>query len=665
MWSGTDDISYSTLQRGIANEGVKGAASAHLLRCSGELVLEDGACLQNNDTTAGGASAVDVRGGNVVLRTGSLIQNNNGQRAAIMTNAQDGRAGNIEMTGGAIKNNYCNNWYGAAVSTWCGSFEMSGGAIQNNYSTCGSNIGAGGVFVGGGEFTMSGDAEISYNRCGNSVCGGVHVASVFTMNGGTIAHNSTGSDGGGVFVGPSAKFTMNAGSITDNTSTRSGGGVANGNSTRVGGTFLMNGGIIGNNAVTGENFNKASGNLFTRIDTITVLAADSSVDGMMLCEGLSLQANRGAFKADTVFTLNTLPEPVRSGYSFQGWYTSSDLDESTKWDGATPAKGQIYYAKWEQSPYSIADTDKNITFGDLPAGAVPAERKVTVLHEGEGSILAVSCDSQAFTTSFAGMEVSLSPAAGLDAGVYTGTVTIITGDNAAHLIGVSVTITEKIPDPPPEPIVQDTGLALDQTTLELEPGDTAKLKASLTPADATYKYIFWESSDEAVATVSDSGLVTAVADGAATITAKSWYGNTATCEVTVKKADVPTPPEPTDPWPTEGLGGFVTRCYRVALSRDPDKAGHADWVRWLKDGTVDAATCTYGFVFSKEMNNKDLSDEDFVKTLYKLFMDREGEATGVAFWTEYLQAGHSREEVFYGFADSVEFARIKANYGIQ
>ena len=161
------------------------------------------------------------------------------------------------------------------------------------------------------------------------------------------------------------------------------------------------------------------------------------------------------------------------------------------------------------------------------------------------------------------------------------------------------------------------------------------------------------------ATIRDNG------DGTATITAKSWYGNTATCEVTVKKADVPTPPEPTDPWPTEGLEGFVTRCYRVALSRDPDKAGHADWVRWLKDGTVDATSCTYGFVFSKEMNNKNLSDEDFVKTLYRLFMDREGEATGVAFWTEYLQAGHSREEVFHGGAASAEFARIKAHYGRQ
>ena len=168
-----------------------------------------------------------------------------------------------------------------------------------------------------------------------------------------------------------------------------------------------------------------------------------------------------------------------------------------------------------------------------------------------------------------------------------------------------------------------------------------------------------------MATVSDGGLVTAVAEGTATITAKSWYGNTATCEVTVKKADVPTPPDPVDPWPTEGLEGFVTRCYRVALSRDPDKAGHADWVRWLKDGTVDATSCTYGFVFSKEMNNKNLSDEDFVKTLYRLFMDREGEATGVAFWTKYLKDGHSRLEVFNGFTDSVEFARIKASYGIK
>ena len=50
-----------------------------------------------------------------------------------------------------------------------------------------------------------------------------------------------------------------------------------------------------------------------------------------------------------------------------------------------------------------------------------------------------------------------------------------------------------------------------------------------------------------MATVSDSGLVTAVADGTATITAKSWYGHEAVCAVTVKPPDEPAPPEPVDP----------------------------------------------------------------------------------------------------------------------
>ena len=276
-------------------------------------------------------------------------------------------------------------------------------------------------------------------------------------------------------------------------------------------------------------------------------------------------------------------------------------------------------------------------------------------------------------------KIALGIAAELDANsfarpgyIFTGWNTQQDGTGTSYEEGQEVTLAENITlyaqweevQVPGMATVPDTAVALDKTELSLEPGQTAKLKATLTPADATYKYIFWTSSDEAVATVTDSGLVTALADGTATVTAKSWYGNEAVCTVTVKTPDEPTPPELVDPWPTEGLAGFVTRCYRVALGRDPDKAGHADWVRWLQEGTVDATSCTYGFVFSKEMNSKNLSDEAFVKTLYSLFMDREGETTGVAFWTSYLQDGHSREEVFYGFADSVEFARLKAGYGI-
>ena len=56
------------------------------------------------------------------------------------------------------------------------------------------------------------------------------------------------------------------------------------------------------------------------------------------------------------------------------------------------------------------------------------------------------------------------------------------------------------PAPPAPPVTPDTAVALDKTELSLEPGQTAKLKAALTPADATYKYcLLYTSISMAVA----------------------------------------------------------------------------------------------------------------------------------------------------------------------
>lgn len=78
-----------------------------------------------------------------------------------------------------------------------------------------------------------------------------------------------------------------------------------------------------------------------------------------------------------------------------------------------------------------------------------------------------------------------------------------------------------------------TGVSLDKTTLSLTTGGTATINATVTPSNATNKTVSWSSNRESVATVTD-GVVTAVADGTATITATTEDGNyTATCEVTV------------------------------------------------------------------------------------------------------------------------------------
>ena len=72
-------------------------------------------------------------------------------------------------------------------------------------------------------------------------------------------------------------------------------------------------------------------------------------------------------------------------------------------------------------------------------------------------------------------------------------------------------------------------IALDKATVALQVGGTTQLTATTKPARAA---VTWTSSDTSTATVSQSGLVTALAAGSATITATNDSVST-TCAVTV------------------------------------------------------------------------------------------------------------------------------------
>lgn len=79
-----------------------------------------------------------------------------------------------------------------------------------------------------------------------------------------------------------------------------------------------------------------------------------------------------------------------------------------------------------------------------------------------------------------------------------------------------------------------TGLALNKTSIELEIEGTERLTVVKTPADATTA-IVWKSSVDSVASVSSTGIVTALKAGTTTITA-SANGVSASCTVTVLAA---------------------------------------------------------------------------------------------------------------------------------
>ena len=107
---------------------------------------------------------------------------------------------------------------------------------------------------------------------------------------------------------------------------------------------------------------------------------------------------------------------------------------------------------------------------------------------------------------------------------------------------------------------------------------------------------------------------------------------------------------------------FVTRCYRQALNREPDEGGLQYWCKKLATKKATFAEVASGFVFSDEMKNKKLSNEAFIKMLYRLYLDREAEPEGLKYWKQKMAEGMTQEQVNEGFADSLEFANLVAVY---
>lgn len=109
---------------------------------------------------------------------------------------------------------------------------------------------------------------------------------------------------------------------------------------------------------------------------------------------------------------------------------------------------------------------------------------------------------------------------------------------------------------------------------------------------------------------------------------------------------------------------FVNRLYNIALERGAEDAGLNNWVQQLESGKANGANVAYGFFFSEEYKEKNVSNSIFVETLYMVMMDRPSDPTGKKTWVDLLDNGISREYVFRGFSESEEFTKICENYGI-
>ncbi len=117
------------------------------------------------------------------------------------------------------------------------------------------------------------------------------------------------------------------------------------------------------------------------------------------------------------------------------------------------------------------------------------------------------------------------------------TATATKGDETATAT-CNVTVTAApTPTPTPKPPVVEKP-APDKVTLNtasatVPKGKTVALTATVTPANANNTSVTWTSSDDKIAAVNSTGVVTGKKAGQATITATTVNGKTATCKITV------------------------------------------------------------------------------------------------------------------------------------
>lgn len=125
--------------------------------------------------------------------------------------------------------------------------------------------------------------------------------------------------------------------------------------------------------------------------------------------------------------------------------------------------------------------------------------------------------------------------------------------------------------------VNATSVTLDKTEATLtKAGETLQLQAAVLPEDAMEKGVTWASGNTNVATVDETGKVTAVANGEAiiTVTSKANADLKKTCKVTVKIPVEPAKQDPKpEPTPTPEPTPDVTASYHTHIQTIGDAQG--------------------------------------------------------------------------------------------
>ncbi len=139
------------------------------------------------------------------------------------------------------------------------------------------------------------------------------------------------------------------------------------------------------------------------------------------------------------------------------------------------------------------------------------------------TVLPANAADQSLTWSSSNINVATVDAAGLVSAHGAGTAVI----TAESINGIQSTVTITVTD------ILVSSVDIDQADQSIADGATLQLTATVLPSNAADQSLTWSSNNTSVATVNATGMVSALATGSATITARSLNGKQSTVKITI------------------------------------------------------------------------------------------------------------------------------------
>lgn len=294
-----------------------------------------------------------------------------------------------------------------------------------------------------------------------------------------------------------------------------------------------------NSGQTTDENSKGSLNNFGEVNEYTDGQFSDVSSNSWYAESVAAAYRKGLVKgaSETQFNPNgnmTIAEAITLAARLRSIYETgkAEFEQSDPWyqtyvDYATE-NGII--AEDDYSDYTKAAT--RAQFACIMAKALPKEALPTINNISFGQIPDVS-----LSETYSGAVYKLYKAGiltGNDSyGTFTPDSTIMRSAVATIVTRMADTSLRKefvLEDKP----VEVTGISLSQTSLTLYSGMLSSLTAYVWPENATNRYVTWSSSNPKVATVSYVGVVSALSEGTAVITATTVNGKSVSCTVTVK-----------------------------------------------------------------------------------------------------------------------------------